>query len=293
VSLGLAKLAKIEGVARGRAFDRGGTEIQIAMVSGDSTRPELEQLQAAVRRIREHSQPFPVPPLRLLPDHVTLAGLGHSSSLAAVPLGIDERFRTVTVDLLGDPRFLVVGPPRSGRSTVLATLVGGIRSAAPGLSCYLLGTRRTPLSALGGWTLAATEIGAVTNVLAQLAELVRARAGAAPAEPLLVVIDDGDELVEAGVGPGGQIDQLQKTAADANVVLLAAVTTFKAQRTYSSWLGPMRTNRRGLLLAGDSGSADVFDSRLPHKAATEVPPGRGVLFRPSGAVHLQVATASE
>lgn len=289
--LGRPELVKAEALPPGRAFTRDGTEVQIAVVgaTSDADAMETNRVLEAVQHLAQSTETRTVPLLRLLPGRYDLAHLDSVPTLEATPLGIDERYAPVTIGLSGDPRFLVVGPARSGRSTALATLVRGLRSACPDQRAYLIATRRTSLVDLGGWERSSTTVNDASELLAALVTEARNRAANPSEDRLLVVVDDGDDLAEGSGGVAGQLDTLQKAASDAGLILLASVSTFKAQRTFSSWLGALRNNQHGLLLAGSADSADVFQARLPRASIGEVPPGRGYLFTPGGSRLIQVA----
>jgi S-DNA-T family DNA segregation ATPase FtsK/SpoIIIE len=288
--LGRPELAKAQGLSPGRAFARDGTEIQLArvLVEGVSTL-EVDHLVAAINAIADTaSGSVQVPQLRLLPEHHSLATQSNAPSMDEIALGIDEQFRSVNLNLWQHPLFLIAGPPKSGRTTALATLICGVREAQPGIPSYLLTTRRSDLADLDGWTEQARSVEDAPEVLARLVSLAKSRCAISDPEPILVVIDDGDDLAEGTLGPSAQVDQLQRSARDAGVVLLAAVSTQKALKTYSSWLGAMRANQHGLLLAGTLESAEIFSGRIKRSVAGEVPPGRGYLFSAAGNRLIQV-----
>ena len=68
----------------------------------------------------------------------------------AVPIGMGGlELETVVLDLT-DRHLLVSGPRRSGRSTLLATLVRGLRASAPEADVQVLTPKRAqPLEGLG------------------------------------------------------------------------------------------------------------------------------------------------
>jgi S-DNA-T family DNA segregation ATPase FtsK/SpoIIIE len=241
-----------------------------------------------VATIREEAIPSAVPPLELLPTMVHIEDAGISTT-KYLPFALDEDHRWVGLDLADNPYFLIVGPDKSGRSSTLGTLVTGLRRAESGLDFHLLATRDTPLAGVGGWASAATTADEAVTAAARLAELATKAVMAGDAMRFVVVIDDGDDLVDTTSAAATHIESIRKVARDLGGIVLASVSTFKAQRSYSLWLGAMRNNRQGLLLAGSSENSDIFQARLPRAGGSAVPPGRGYLFTSSGHRLVQVA----
>lgn len=288
-TLGLARLSKFGDLTSGRAFDRSGTEIQIAVVGDPTAGTSGDQLRDAVRSLATSAGATDVVvPLRLLPTSVALSELTPSNSLRELVVGVDERYRPAAVNLDREPRFLVVGPSGSGRSTALRTVVSAIRSVEPLAPMFLFAPRRTPLTELGGWTSTSNTPETMLQVVGELRTAISARSGEG-GHPIVVVIDDGDDLAESTSPLSGAFDQIQRAAADSGVIFLAAVTSFKAMRTYSSWIGPLRSAKNGLLLWADSQSADVFETRLPNAPSGDVPPGRAQLFSARGSRPIHIA----
>ena len=290
--LGMPSLAKGPALPPGRCFDRKGSEIQIALEGSDGAVPPspVAALRAACERIAAGPGPRSAPLLRLLPEQIPLAEVGAVSSPGTVPIGVNERFDVVAFDTGASPTFLVVGPPRSGRSATLRALTAGLMEHVPPSSAYLVGTRRTPLADLDIWDNSTLEIDASSALLSELAAICVARAQSAPTDRMLIVVDDADELADPGAKAQGPLEVIQKVAHDAGVVLLVAVSTFKAQRTYSSWLGALRQNQHGVLLGGTQETGEVFQARLPRSSGADVPPGRGYLFPSVNPQLIQVAT---
>jgi DNA segregation ATPase FtsK/SpoIIIE, S-DNA-T family len=205
-------------------------------------------------------------------------------------LGLDDQRRSpVIVDLAANPLFLVLGPDQSGRSTALATLATSLLDSTPQLEAHVLSTRRTPLSDGISWT-SATIGNGVPEQLAELRTRIDSRAnGLSPDDtaPLLIVIDDGDDLVEGAAPP--LLEVLVKRARDSGVIVLASMTTFKAARAFCQWVPLLRSNRQGLLLQPGDDDGELFATRLPRRTGLALPPGRGYLFTRGTPRLIQVA----
>jgi S-DNA-T family DNA segregation ATPase FtsK/SpoIIIE len=164
---------------------------------GSATRDtELTVLVHGVREaadaLRIPDQPSPwLPPLPdripVLPPRSRPATTGHSIDLGAVPVGLSDHCdlqlqRPFTFDVEDGGHLLVVGGPRSGRSTVLRTVAGAIAAALSprdvhiyGLDCG--GDALGALTALPhtGALVSRNEVDRVVRLLARLTATVEQR----------------------------------------------------------------------------------------------------------------------
>jgi S-DNA-T family DNA segregation ATPase FtsK/SpoIIIE len=259
----------------GRGFLPGGTELQVAW-HGD--------LAAAGEALAKRHGTSAVQAIEPLATHVARDSLpGPSASWTAV-IGLgDAELEPATVDL-ADRHFLVTGPYRSGRSTALRTLVESLRAATPGLELHLLAPRRSPLTDLDGWTTVAQGVERCEEAALRLGELT----AGTPAEPVLVVIDDGDELAEAlGAAP---LETVLRRGRDLSLRVVAAAERQAAQRAFGGWLRELRKDQHGLLLAPDLDvDGDILGTRLPRRSSPVFPPGRGYLVERGTVELVQVA----
>lgn len=269
----------------GRGFVAGGDEVQIAVCGSDHSGPGQTATiarWATVLADRFEGQQRPIP-LAPLPARVVVRELDverriGSAAFSEAPIGLSGiSFRPAVLDLSEQRAFMVAGPDRSGRSTALVTIADAVRSA--GGEHLLVAPRRSPLRELDHWTATAFDLGAAGEVLA--------RAAGSPG-PLVLVIDDGDELVDTPHDPT-LVDLVRRTR-DYEMILLAAVRTHVAHRVFGGWVGDLRKVRHGLLLQPDVDSdGDLFGVRLPRKANRRFPPGRGYLVGRGPLDFIQVA----
>lgn len=133
-ALGLSsRMAKDLTLRPGQAIDPDGTLIQIAIP--DSAPPEIEHAATIPPKLALQVA-APLPPVLSLPDdaknhdHPLLGRV----DLSGQSVGFDPALR----------RLLVVGPPRSGKSTVLALL--GQQLLDRGHDVYVIGAERSPLA---------------------------------------------------------------------------------------------------------------------------------------------------
>ena len=124
-------------------------------------------------------------------------------------------------------------------------------------------------------------------MLVELAAEVRERSAGAP-DTLVLVIDDGDEMTD-GAGASAMADII-KRARDASVVVLAAVSTTAAHRSFGGWITDLKRQRHAVALCPDIDlDGDLFGLRFPRKASRRYPPGRGYVVSRGGAVYAHVA----
>ena len=204
---------------------------------------------------------------------------------AVIGLG-DAELEPATVDL-ADRHFLVTGPYRSGRSTALRTLVESLRSSTRDLDLHLLAPRRSPLTDLDGWSTVAEGVEECEQAALRLGEL----ATAVPDRPVLVVVDDGEELAEAlGAAP---LETVVRRGRDLPIRVVAASERQAAHRAFGGWLRELRKEQHGLLLDPDLDvDGDILGTRLPRRSSPVFPPGRGYLVERGTIELVQVATSS-
>lgn len=290
--LGVNAPQGLEDAPAGRCWTASG-EVQVAVV-GDGEDVSGADQASAIATLGESILPpdpeLSAPEVRLLPDLIGLNELPRPTMASkAVPIGVDEAsLAPVSLDVGSTPLFLVVGPPGSGRTGTLRTIATGLRAANPDMVTHLLGTRRSLLfdeEWIGFKSRGAEAVEeAAKGIVAQFTHRE-----IEPGSPLLLVlIDDADGLTEGLVA--SPLESLVGGARDAGVVVVAAMTTFKAARAFAPWVQAMRHERAGLVLQPDvETDGDVFYSRLPRRSGLETPPGRGFLIEPRGTRLIQVA----
>lgn len=281
-SLGLdARVARSTALPPGRGFVGPTIEMHVATVGGDATgEAEADPLAAIGAEMRrQHSAA--APPIRSLPLDVASADMPVPARLCAM-LGIGHReLEPLAVDLR-DGNLLVVGPNRSGRSSALATLARSLDASTPDAELYLLAPRRSPLVDLDIWTRVARGVSDCTDLARELEEVLDERSGSEA--PLVVVVDDGTELVDTMADTS--LERLARRGRDAGISLIGAAESTAALRAYSGWIPEIRKDRRALLLNPDPDlDGDLVSVKLPRRTGGGMPPGRGYLAI-DGAVEL-------
>jgi S-DNA-T family DNA segregation ATPase FtsK/SpoIIIE len=201
---------------------------------------------------------------------------------ALVGAGGDE-LAPVGADLLGDgPGFVVAGPPRSGRSTALCTMVKSLLDPKIGLVPVVLVTpRRSPLAALAGRP-------GVLAVLDGTAEAADLEAAIGTEHRYVVVVDDAELLDETELDDA--LSEVLRTARDGQHAVVIGGTTEDLGRGYRGLLSDARRSRSGLLLGVRSpDDGELLGLRLPRGTQPGGPTGRGLFVATGVATPVQVA----
>jgi DNA segregation ATPase FtsK/SpoIIIE, S-DNA-T family len=262
-----------------------GQEAQIALLAPDpSAAAQAEALAgiAAAARDRDRSVPPGRRPMRvdLLPSTLTWEEAAnypaepHDKPLWAM-LGVGgDQLTSFGADLAGPaPTFLVAGPPRSGRSNLLAVMTRSLLDA--GAETVLLLPRRSPLEPLftGVHGIRAIFTGTETPA-GELQAVLSTDDG-----PVVLVIDDG-ELVR----DSSELTFLRewiRTAAGAGGALVLSGNIAEVGGGFSGWQTDVRSNQRGALLS----PRNLFDGDLLGVRLTRsviggpVIPGRALVHR--------------
>ncbi|HEY5662925.1 MAG TPA: FtsK/SpoIIIE domain-containing protein [Ilumatobacter sp.] len=226
--------------------------------------------------------------------HTALAGVALPAvlALADVPPAGDPgpcRIPIGVVDVTGDAAVVdlswshlaVSGPPRSGRTTALATVASAARHT---LDVVIVGPATGPLSRLG---LPRSAFVTAAGAAALATRLAAGRAGA-DAAPTLVIVDDLDDLDDPVLAAA--VDRL---AALDPVRLVAAVRTGSlCGYAAGPAIARLRRARRHLLLQPDD-PGDFLQAtgvRLDLRPGVAMIAGRGVLLSDRSPALVQVAT---
>ena len=184
----------------------------------------------------------------------------------------DDDLDSLTVDLT-EAHFVVAGPYRSGRSTALETVARSLLDADPGIACtcsHRGAARCRPRTSAGRRSSRGVE--ACDAKAAELAALAADLDEGDP--PLVIVIDDGDELAET-LGSSA-LETLVRRGRDAPIRIVAASETQAMLRAYGGWLRELRKDEHGLLLDPDLDvDGDLLGVRLPRRTNAVFPAGRG------------------
>ena len=212
--------------------------------------------------------PEPDRPHRLqpLPDSVLLADLpapSPSGERWSVPVGIGfEGPVRLRVPATGPT--IIAGPPGSGRSTALGTVLHQLAGGgATVMTAAGAGTLRSP----GGDEVSVHELGDVLGAPSD-----------PPADrPLVIGVDDATEV--ADVDDGLLLDLVRGRWRNHDIRLVLALDPSERRRAYNHWTSAVRRAKSGLALWPDPDEdRDLWVGPLPPAPTRTPPPGRGLLL---------------
>lgn len=260
-----------------------GQEMQVGVLGGRSaTTTQAAAIARFARAMRKNTTWPAAPGVNRLPEDLRRESL--PSALSGLPvLGMwDEDLAPATFKPEGT--FVIVGPPSSGRTTALETVV---RSAAArlGARVAVFTPARRPAADLRGLSCALVACGHddAADAASQLAD----RLASDGDTPWVVVVENPSEFLN---GPADlSLQDLLKAARNGNHF---AVAEGETQSMAGSWplLQAVRFSRRGLALQPDQTDGDlVFRTSFPRVRRSEFVPGRGLLVAEGRARRVQVA----
>ena len=257
-------------------------ELQIAVLGGSaSVADQSAAIEELARELIERERWAEAPEVGQLSDDIELNALPPAEEGRAVIGVADATLEPFGVDVAGS--FIVAGPPSSGRTTALATLVRAVRRARPEFRTALLSNAASELNELGGWDAVATDIDAAAALAAELTD----RLGAEPRNAWLVVVEGVGDFVDSGADL--PLQQLAKVARLRQHFLVSEGDTQTMSRSFG--LPPaLRYSRRGIVLQPDQIDGDMlFNTSFPRSKRADYPFGRGIVVRGGRWYVVQVA----
>jgi S-DNA-T family DNA segregation ATPase FtsK/SpoIIIE len=182
----------------------------------------------------------------------------------------------------GPGSYVVTGPPKSGRSTVLTAVVRSL--TAQGIGVVVVAPRRSPLRAFEGEPGVLAVITTRTVEEALLAPLFTDHDG-----PRVLVIDDGEQLKDCPAADW--LAEFLRSCPDTGRALVVAGTTGEVLAGWAGWQVDVRNNRCGAVLSPQlPAEGDQVGLRLTKSDLADRPtPGFALVDDGSGqAVRVQV-----
>lgn len=250
----------------GRAIVEG-QEVQVAVLggSGNGERQAAQIAQLATRLaeagVRESK------PIGVLPLEFRRASLEVPSTADRLIFAIgDDQLAPVGLPV-EQGSILVTGPPRSGKTTALATLAQAAGSL--GAPLFHIHVRPSPLASAPFW-------GKVAHGPSEGAELLRKVAGVAGrfGKRIFIFVDDLSDLADTETDT--ELVDLLRMSREHPITVVATSDNQVARRQYSGAIPEMRRNGVGYLLAPDMDTdGDMIGATLPRRIITQWPEGRG------------------
>jgi S-DNA-T family DNA segregation ATPase FtsK/SpoIIIE len=271
-------------VPPGRGFFVDGVvETQVAMLSDDESGQGQGAAIAEIAKaahVRDALVPRTSRPFRVdvLPSRLSfeqaweMRRADAGPQFALVGVGGDE-LTGVGPDLTGarGPAFVVAGPARSGKSTLLAVMAESL--LRQGTTVVVGAPRPSPLRALAG----RPGVLAVVEDASASGERWRELLTAEPERPLVVLLDDGDLLRDC---PASEVfrDVVKGVVGPGRALVLAG-NADSICTGLSGWQVEVKKSRQGVLLSPQgSTDGDLVGVRVPRGAVGQpVQPGRGLL----------------
>ncbi|MCU1405171.1 MAG: cell division protein FtsK [Glaciihabitans sp.] len=275
-----------------------GLEVQIALLGDDAS--GIAQNEAVYRLGQELSaaetaMPSPVLPFRVdeLPANLSLeqaqqltGGQDHGPMWAMVGVGGDQLVAQ-GIDLERDaPTFVVAGPARSGRSTLLVAMARSL--LASGTELVLACPRTSPLRELAG----------LPGVRVMFTHTELEESDLAPhldpdGTPVVLVIDDGELVMDCPAKIW--LRSYIRTATDNRRGMILGGNSAEVCAGFAGWQVDLKKNRRGALLSPQNTiDGDLVGMRVTRSmVSNKVTPGRALAHLGTGDfVTLQIPTAS-
>lgn len=280
---------------RGLAKGRPTLECQLALPAVGATEAEQTAAVRSLARGMDTAWAGPRPwRVRTLPDHVFLVDLlqdaarSDGAPIAPVGLAVDE-LEPLLVDLRDGPHFVITGPPRGGKSTLLRSWLLGLSAAIPGdrLRLYI-----ADLSRDSKWSLSERATSRYVRDAGELSGLLDEIDRVTERSTVQVLaIDDLDTLQRSADSDTLQrlVNLVQERRERVHVVLVGSSASLGA--SYDGFGHAMKQAQTGFLVGGsDFEDLQILGLTVPHAEASQgLPPGRGFYTRRKKYVRLKVA----
>ena len=290
-SLGIPSRKVPEEIPPGRAFrNEAGTETQFALLSEDTTGQGQAAAITAIGEAataRDADVPRARRPFRVdsLPSRISFPEAwemrdpeaSRSRLWALIGIGGDEivGFGPDLAD--GVPSFVIAGPAKSGRSTVLMNVAQSL--LAQGTRLVVAAPRQSPVRQLEG---AEGVLKVFTGDDIDEDEFEELIDGASPEEPIAVLVDDGEILEDCDAE--SQMKKIVSRGAERGLALVIAGDEEDVCSGFSGWQVDAKKARRGILLSPqESSSGDLIGLRVSRQmVGGQVTPGKGMLHLGDG-----------
>ena len=258
-----------------------GLEMQIAVLGGTPNVAEqtklLQQLadELRARGARE------VPEIGSLPTRLDASDLPDRIGEFPV-LGVaEDTLAARDFDPVGT--FVVAGPPQSGKTTTLKSMIVAMTRLDPDVKLFHFGGRRSQLKEFAPWMRTATTPDDAKELATELAELV---ADESLGQRLMVVIEDVPQFADS---PAERPMKALFQAINRSDHLLVGDVDVNQVTSGFGLIGDFKGGRKGIILKPDAFDGDaVFKVPFPKVKRSDFPAGRGIFVQAGRAVTVQV-----
>ncbi|HWV50050.1 MAG TPA: phosphopeptide-binding protein, partial [Microbacterium sp.] len=253
----------------------------IAVLGGTSNAVEQTKALAALgERLREAGV-RDLPEIGALPTMVPVADMPAQVDRMPVFGVADDTLAPRGFEPIGS--FVVSGPPASGKTNALKTLVVAMERFDPNVQLYHFGSRRAELKDFRPWVRSATKAEDEKDLAAELAELV---VSDAQRQRIMIVIEDIPHLAD---GPADRPMRALLQAMNNSDHLLVGEAEITRASGSIGVLGEWKTGRQGIVLKPDTYDGEsIFKSPFGRVKRSDFPVGRGIFVQAGRAVTMQM-----
>lgn len=274
-------------IPAGRGFRaESGIEVQFASLGSDvSGQGQAAAIRSLAESLRADTPVPPAPrPFRVdaLPKDLDLDGaLALESAPALSPMvavtgigGDDMDLQTVDLST-GGGTFLVAGPSRSGRSTMLASMARSL--LAGGTQLVVLAPRQGAVRDLAGLPGVRAVFTGDDVTVEELSPVLTP-----DGTPVVLVVDDGELLIDCSAARW--LRDWGRAAVDNRQGLLLGGNTTGLAAGFGGWQVDVKKNRRGALLSPqDTLAGDLIGVRISRSSiSTQISPGTALVHLGTG-----------
>ncbi|MEA3501939.1 MAG: FtsK/SpoIIIE domain-containing protein, partial [Actinomycetota bacterium] len=267
----------------------GDNEIQVGVLGGSQNMGRQAVVGKQLAEAMGRADVNLAPPIDRLSESVAMSSLPESVEGRPV-LGIwDETLAPIAFDPVGT--FLVAGPPQSGKTTAILSLLESLqRSGFSDAEYVLFGPRKSAVAALGRFseTLLSPEEG--REYSEQLVQNLSTGQGRG-ASGLVVVIEDLSEWV--GSAADDSLQMLVRVCRSEGhfVIVEGEIASFSG--TYGL-PGVTKSDRCGIVLQPDQINGDqVLSTEFPRVKRADFPQGRGLYVKSGRVLRVQMPVPEE
>jgi DNA segregation ATPase FtsK/SpoIIIE, S-DNA-T family len=295
--LGISARKIPDEIPPGRAFkNESATETHFALLSEDSTGQGQAAALGAIGEMaatRDAAVPRGLRPFRVdtLPSRISFADAWEMRDPAAsqsplwslVGVGGDDLIGFGPDLTLGVPTFVIGGPAKSGRSTVLMNMARSYLTQ--GVRLVVAAPQQSPLRQLEGQE---GVLQVFTDDDIESDDLKEAISTATPEAPVVVLVDDGESLEDCDAA--SVFKKIIQRGTEQGVALVIAGDEEEICSGFSGWQVEAKKGRRGVLLsAQDSSSGELIGIRTTRSmVGGPITPGKALLHLGDGEVRTVV-----
>lgn len=305
----MVQLSSAQAEGRGVwVVDQRITECQIAQptvkIGEESNLQDAKTICHAMQKEWHGSTPKQI---EVLPSFISFTSLmekikSTKNNGISIPVGVSfESMELIAPELLREiPRWLVLGPPRSGKSNFLICMVNAVLAQDPkAWKIYFLSLLRSPSELEKDKIRIAASSEDIIQACAEIVEGFDAPAEEVEsARKSLVLIDDLGKAFEQGREPVvAALNNLAlKAASHEDVVIVGAglADELRLRQNTSDLVRTLKASRTGLSLSKDSNDLDWFGAQVPLQyRRMDLPSGRGFWVSSGKALLVQLPWAGK